>query len=197
MTTTTRTNLLAEAEQLIRRCGYSAFSYADLTNKIGITKASIHYHFPTKQGLMEAVVAQAMMRFSTALSLIEQEDTDSLKRLAAYSQLFLDGFDDRLRPFCCALSSEVVVLPEPIQKRTQEYFDIHIDWLTGVVAAGLGCGELRWDGTAQELAQLILSTLEGGSLVARAQKNQDLLFAGFQQVMRLISPEAPASAESP
>ncbi|MXD47054.1 helix-turn-helix transcriptional regulator, partial [Escherichia coli] len=42
MTTMTRERLLSEAEHLMREKGYSAFSYADLSKIVGITKASIH-----------------------------------------------------------------------------------------------------------------------------------------------------------
>ena len=47
MTTMTRERLLSEAEHLMREKGYSAFSYADLSKIVGITKASINHHFPT------------------------------------------------------------------------------------------------------------------------------------------------------
>lgn len=183
MVANTRSDLLAEAERLIRQGGYSAFSYADLANKIGITKASIHYHFPSKQRLAEEVAEQAIARFVETLARIEGEEAGALARLRLYSQLFLEGFDDNLRPLCCALSSELVVLPESIQKMTTRYFNVHIEWLTRVVEAGIAQGELRWPGTAQDLAKLLLTTLEGGSLLARAHRNEALLFAGFDQVI--------------
>lgn len=186
MSTTTRSQLLAEAEQLIRRIGYAAFSYAHLTERIGIRKASIHYHFPTKQELAEEVVDQAMARFTVALAEIEAGTTAAGARLDAYSLLFLAGANENLRPLCCALSAELGVLPEAIQEKTRRYFQIHLDWLVRVVEAGKAAGEIRWAGDARGLAELILTTLEGGSLVARAQQTPALVRAGFVQVMALL-----------
>jgi len=188
MTTTTRNQLLAEAEQLIRRIGYSAFSYAHLTDRIGIRKASIHYHFPTKQDLAAAMVDQAMARFGEALAAIETQERTGSARLDAYSLLFLAGANENLRPLCCALSAELGVLPEAIQERTQRYFRMHLDWLVRIIEAARTAGEIRWPGETRGLAELILSTLEGGSLVARAQQTPALVRAGFLQVMALLRP---------
>lgn len=78
MTTMTRERLLSEAEHLMREKGYSAFSYADLSKIVGITKASIHHHFPTKDILGEQVVIQA---FSDTQRVFEQiEATEKARR---------------------------------------------------------------------------------------------------------------------
>ena len=186
MSTPTRTQLVVEAEELMRRVGYSAFSYAHLTEKIGIRKASIHYHFPTKQALAEAVVDAAMARFVEALAAIGSTEAAAPARFDAYSRLFLLGVEENLRPLCCALSAELGVLPDSLQEKTRRYFDLHLDWLTGVIAAGQAADELHWPGEARELAVLLLTTLEGGSLVARAQQAAGLVRAGFVQVMMQI-----------
>ncbi len=44
-----RAALLEVAETQMRSMGYSAFSYTDLAAQIGIGKACIHHHFPTKE----------------------------------------------------------------------------------------------------------------------------------------------------
>lgn len=36
------------ANKYIQKVGFNAFSYSDLADEIGIKKASIHYHFPSK-----------------------------------------------------------------------------------------------------------------------------------------------------
>ena len=190
MTAPTRSQLLAEAEYLIRRSGYSAFSYAHLTDKIGITKASIHYHFPTKQRLAEEVVEVAMARFTETLTGIEAAHSEAPARLQAYGELFLDGFEEQLRPLCCALSAELAALPESIHARTRAYFELHLAWLTRTVAQGCAAGQLSWPDGAGALAILILNSHEGGSLVARAIQSRALALAGFEQILARAAPSA-------
>lgn len=186
MTIPTRNQLLAEAECLIRRGGYSTFSYADLAEKIGITKASVHYHFSSKQDLVEEVAEVAMTRFIEILGQIDAHQPDAISRLTEYGAMFLDGFDERLRPLCCALSSEVATLPSSMGSKVKSYFDLHLEWLARVVESGIAAGVLRWDGEATNLAHLLLTTLEGGSLVGRARQSRAEVLTGFTQVLRLV-----------
>lgn len=185
MSALTRDQLLTEAEGLIRRGGYAAFSYAHLADKIGITKASIHYHFPSKQYLLEEVTELGMSRFIEALAEIETLHPDAAVRLQQYGELFIDGFDEQFRPLCCALSSELAALPSSMVVKVRAYFDLHLEWLARIIEAGFQEGQLRWKGSASDLARLILSTLEGGSLVARARQSKSEVLAGFAQVLAL------------
>jgi len=43
--------ILDVAEQLAQTKGYNGFSYADIAAQLGLTKASLHYHFPSKAEL--------------------------------------------------------------------------------------------------------------------------------------------------
>jgi TetR/AcrR family transcriptional repressor of nem operon len=52
----TAERILDAANALLIDRGYSAFSYADIAETVKIRKASIHHHFPTKAGLVVAVL---------------------------------------------------------------------------------------------------------------------------------------------
>ena len=43
--------ILSVAAELLQTRSFSAFSYQDLSDRLGITKAAIHHHFPSKEGL--------------------------------------------------------------------------------------------------------------------------------------------------
>ena len=63
-----RSTLIDVATSQVRRLGYSAFSYADLADAVGIRKPSIHHHFPTKEDLGVAIVAAYTEHFSEQLA---------------------------------------------------------------------------------------------------------------------------------
>src|SRR6185295_2042375 len=81
MTTATRQRsetaeqILDLAETLIQTRGYSAFSYQDIADSLGIRKASIHYHFPSKTDLGIAVVDRYVARFGGALAAIAADQS--------------------------------------------------------------------------------------------------------------------------
>ena len=52
----TADRILDTTERLIQTRGFNAISYQDISDAVGIKKASIHHHFPTKFGLGTAVI---------------------------------------------------------------------------------------------------------------------------------------------
>src|ERR1700682_4028701 len=67
----TAERILDVAERLVQRRGFNAFSYADVANELGVTKPSVHYHFPGKGELGEALIKRYALRFETALADID------------------------------------------------------------------------------------------------------------------------------
>ncbi|HEX4672518.1 MAG TPA: TetR/AcrR family transcriptional regulator, partial [Solirubrobacteraceae bacterium] len=68
----TAERILDIAERLVQTRGFTNFSYADIAAELGITKASLHYHFPGKAELGHAVIARYGERFAEALSEIDR-----------------------------------------------------------------------------------------------------------------------------
>src|SRR5580700_1917202 len=85
---TTPERILEVAERLVQTRGYNGFSYAHIAAALGITKASLHYHFASKAELGEALVARYGARFDVALAEIDRATVDAQDKLAAYAQLY-------------------------------------------------------------------------------------------------------------
>lgn len=199
MNTGTRERLLNEAEALMRTRGYAAFSYADLAERVGIRKASIHHHFPTKAELGGALIDGYLVKFENALQTILDDENAAPERLRRYVDFFLESMNGGMLPLCGALSAEMSVLPETLQGRVRYFFELHLKWLERVVRAGVAAKELREDIDEKRAAMLLLSTLEGASLVAWAigdasvvERTSQQVIAGFEQE---ISPSRPQFAE--
>src|SRR3954471_19199631 len=82
--------ILDSAERLVQARGFNGFSYADVATELEVTKASLHYHFPGKDELGQALIARYSERFAAALAAIEAEVPDAPARLAAYVALYAD-----------------------------------------------------------------------------------------------------------
>ena len=50
--------ILDAAQVLVQEVGFNGFSYAHIAEKVGIRTASIHYHFPNKEDLGEALITR-------------------------------------------------------------------------------------------------------------------------------------------
>lgn len=187
MSLMTRDRLLNEANLLMRMRGYSAFSYADLSKKIGITKASIHHHFPTKDMLGEEVVIRALEEMNALFSRIESQSTSVRDRLTAYMDIFAEGYRTSLLPLCCALSADLANLPDNVKLQATTYFDSQISWLTRILAAGQAAGEVSAAVRPEKTALIILNICEGASVVARATHKASLFEDSLEQIIFILT----------
>src|SRR5665811_420547 len=67
----TRSRILDTSERLVQVRGFNGFSYADVAAELSLTKASLHYHFPSKAELGEALITRYAERFAQALATID------------------------------------------------------------------------------------------------------------------------------
>ena len=165
----TAEQILDLAETLIQTRGYSAFSYQDIADSLGIRKASIHYHFASKAELGVAVVDRYIERFGAALvSIAEDEKQSSLAMLDFYVQPYLQfaSTPDRV---CLsgALAGEMMALPPEVRARVDHFFRTHQLWLTKILKRGVARGEFRLAAPAPKVARFIFGALQGALLVKR------------------------------
>jgi TetR/AcrR family transcriptional regulator, transcriptional repressor for nem operon len=165
--TDTAERVLDIAEQLVQVRGFNAFSYADVATKLGITKASLHYHFPGKAGLGHALITRYAQRFARALDEIDDHEVLAPAKLTAYANLYADVLRGRRMCLCGMLAADYQTLPKPIREAVVGFFDDNEAWLERVLRQGRAEGTLEFDGSARESARLIISGLEGAMLVAR------------------------------
>ena len=165
----TREQILDLAETLIQTRSYGGFSYQDISDALGIRKASIHYHFPSKTDLGVAVIDRYADRFEQALaSLAGDTARSSLAVLEFYFQPYLEfaGTDDRVC-LCGSLAGEMLTLPAEMRARVDHFFRSHQAWLQAILKRGEARGEFKLVAPAGKTARLVLGALQGGLLVKR------------------------------
>src|SRR5262249_21674894 len=152
----TRAQLLTAAEAAVRRVGYAGFSYADLANRVGIRKPSIHHHFPLKEDLGAALVETYTDSFRETLDNIAAAAPHAPQRLAAYATLYRAGLQAGQGCLCGVLASELAGLPERVRAGVRRFFEVNVEWLAAVIAEGQAVGSIRSDVDAHAQAAAIL-----------------------------------------
>lgn len=164
----TSQRILDIAERLMQTRGYNAFSYADIAQSLRVTKASLHYHFPTKGELGQRLIQRYRQAFMRALADIDASGADSLERLRRYSGLYLQVLRNDRMCLCGMLAAEYTTLPKPMKAELKEFFDENERWLMAVLEQGRAARELRFGGTARDVARHLMSSLEGAMMLARS-----------------------------
>src|SRR3954467_4710978 len=86
----TSTRILDVAEKLVQTRGFNAFSYANIAATLHVTKASLHYHYPTKAKLGEKLIERYRTGFVAALDGIDAKAAQAGQKLRAYVVLYSD-----------------------------------------------------------------------------------------------------------
>src|SRR5215471_20466396 len=121
--------ILDSAERLVRVRGYNAFSYADVASELGITKASLHYHFAGKAELGLALITRYSNRFAGALEEIDRDLDRPPAKLAAYAELYADALRGQRMCLCGMLAADYETLPDPLRTAVVWFFDENERWL--------------------------------------------------------------------
>jgi TetR/AcrR family transcriptional repressor of nem operon len=166
----TAEDILACTRALIMAGGYKSFSYADVAEVVGIRKASIHHHFPSKVDLVRVLVARYREEAQMGVAALEHNVSDPFNQLSSYVGYWETCINDATASFCiCALlASELPVLPEEIALEVRAHFRFLASWLQSVLERGKQQRRIQLAGTPMAEAESFLATVHGAMLSARA-----------------------------
>jgi len=183
-------HILQTAHTLICDLGYSAFSYADISEAVHISKASIHHHFPTKAKLVVSVLRAHRERFIHSAQSLTQGVEDPLARLQAYVNHWEGCIRDSKKPFCIAalLAAELPSLPEEVRFEVQQHFLALSEWIRKTLEEGVEKRTLKLQGNAEDEAQTLMALVHGAMLSARALGSADVFHATTTSALQRISP---------
>lgn len=183
---TTADDIIRCARALIVKGGYNGFSYADISDVVGIRKASIHHHFPSKADLVRTLVAEYRAEAAAAFAGLDRNVPDPAEQLRAYVAYWEACITDASNPFCvCALlASEMDLLPKAVAIEVRAHFRTLSGWLASVFERGGNQGRLISTGTAQEAAETFMATVHGAMLSARAYGDANVFRRVTQSLMQ-------------
>ena len=159
--------ILDIAERLMQVRGYNGFSYADIAETMRLTKASLHYHFPSKAELGRRLMERYTENFLTALGRIDDTSAGAYEKLQRYVSIYSDVLANKRMCLCGMLAAEYATLPKSVKVEVTRFFDANETWLSAVIENGKRSGWLKSSAPSIETARTLISTLEGAMMLAR------------------------------
>jgi len=171
----TYTTILDVAENLARRRGFDAFSYADLSKQVGISKASIHHHFPTKADLAFGLIKRYREDFFINLGRIKSKQATAGAQLNAYLNLYKAALCGGEKVCLCVMfSTGRDSFNDNVLAQLKQFHEDSIIWLAELFTTGRADGTLPNCSDPKKQAIGCLATVEGAQLLARAAKDPEL-----------------------
>lgn len=161
--------LTQAAAELLWERGYTGMSPAMILERAHAGQGSMYHHF---SGKAELAVA-AMAHMSDQLRSRTEEALAGEESAVARINAFLDLERDPLagcRMGRLAQDYEVVA-DEGLRATTADFFTWLGERLSAVLADGVRAGELRPDADPDVIAPLIMATVQGGYVLARAHQD--------------------------
>ena len=180
-----RDEVLETARVLIQSAGVDGFSYADIAKQLDIRPPSIHHHFASKADLVAEVAELYRRDFVDKISLIQGETVHD--RLCAYARLFDEPASSGLVCLCGAIAAEWPHIPDGARHHVEVFFAEQQTWLSEEIASGVASGEFRSGIDADAVAQLVLASLEGSMLMARAGTTSQLAHSTMTTLLSTLS----------
>jgi TetR/AcrR family transcriptional regulator, transcriptional repressor for nem operon len=162
--------IAAQARSMLAAGGYNSFSYADISERVHISKASIHHHFPSKAELVRFVVAQYREEARDGLTAVDPQLADPLAALNAYADYWATCIRDGTDSFCiCAmLAAELLTIPGEVAAEVRGHFEDLTAWLASVLKKGKAKGQFHLRDHPATEAKAFMATVHGAMLAARA-----------------------------
>ncbi|WP_248800676.1 TetR/AcrR family transcriptional regulator [Pseudomonas sp. MWU13-2105] len=163
------TEIADYAQSLLTIGGYNSFSYADIADRVRITKATIHHHFPSKAELVRVVVARYREQARQGLATLDRQIADPLAQLNAYVDYWATCIRNGSSPFCiCAmLAVELPTIPDEIAAEVRGHFQDLTDWLTSVLEKAAVTGQVQLQENSTIEARAFMAGVHGAMLAAR------------------------------
>ena len=205
MPTDTRQRLVMTAMQLFWEKGYGSTSVADVLQRAGVNSGSLYHFFPGKQDLLLAVLDA--YREGIGAMLLEpawKGVGDPIEKVFALLARYRKGIVDTECRYGCPIGSLALEIHEPdppVRAALVANFDA---WTTAIEEClDAADGRLPRGLDRRGLATFVLTTMEGGVMQARTQRDVEYFDRSvrhlrdyFDLLLRDTGPRAPASTPS-
>lgn len=159
MESETKSEIIDGTNQVLCEHGYAGLTMKKIADESSMTTAAIHYHFDTKEELLNAFLDDLIERFKSELT---SEATDPRERLIA----FLDGVFTSSNPDAEGFPVAIMELKSqaPFQELFRERFldldDMMHEIVAEIVADGIDDGHFE-ETDPDEVARLVTTTING------------------------------------
>jgi TetR/AcrR family transcriptional regulator, transcriptional repressor for nem operon len=180
----TRTRLVLAAMQLFWEKGYNSTSIADVLHTAKVNSGSLYYFFPGKSDLLAAVLD--MYHEGIRPMLLEPAwagVSDPIERIFALLARYRKSLVDTDCFYGCPIGSLALELHEPdlaVRERLAKNFS---GWIEAIVEClSQPKARLPTDLNRRELAQFVLTVMEGGVMQARTFRDIEYFDAAVRQL---------------
>ena len=183
-TASTRERIIAEAMRLFWEKGYLSTSIADILQAAEANSGSLYHAFPSKQDLLLAVLETYRTGIHPMLlDPVWEQVEDPIERVFALLAKYRELLEQTACFYGCPIGSLALELHEPdppVREALAANFSAWTDAIEECLAEA--SPRLPTDVDRRGLAAFVLTTMEGGVMLARTHRDLSWFDAGVKQL---------------
>lgn len=152
-----REEIIQLADSLIKQKGYNAFSFYEISDKVGIRTASIHYHFPTKSDLGVAVIELYIANLNGLNESLRRKSP--IEKLDKFFSIYSNIQKEKKVCLIGSLATDFNTLDCKVQDKLKEFTALMLDWVSGFLVDGRNENFFVFEGEPRNKALVIISNM--------------------------------------
>lgn len=195
----TRQRIVLAAMHLFWEKGYGSTSVADILKSADINSGSLYHYFPGKQDVLLAVLEGYQSGlWEMLLKPAWDGIADPIERIFRLLDRYRRSIVETDCTYGCPIGSLALEIHEPDPVVRDLLVNNFVGWVDAVEGCLKEAGDrLPADVDRRELAQFVLTTMEGGVMLARTHRDVGQFDAAVRQLRgyfaRLLTEARPAS----
>jgi AcrR family transcriptional regulator len=167
----TKSEIVAAADELFYRMGFEPTSFADIAQRVNISRGNFYHHFKTKDEILNEVIQKRAADRRAMLDAWEQDEATPEGRIGRFIDILAMNCD-KIRLHGCpvgTLTSELAKLDHPARDQAVALFALFRNWLSRQFA------QLVPHEEADRLAMQLLARSQGVATLYNAFRDEDYL----------------------
>ncbi|MDQ0971119.1 TetR/AcrR family transcriptional repressor of nem operon [Neobacillus niacini] len=185
----TKKFIIEQSSSLFNTIGYKSTSIAEIMKATGLKKGGIFYHFDSKDDLAKASFSYSLMTLKeNYLQAINSKETAS-EQFQAFTAMVITLWNNEIIVGGCPLMNAAIEADDSnilIEDSIKEGFGGLINIIKGIIELGKSQNEIDKHVDSEQMAVLILSSLEGALALSRLYKDKRYLDMVIMQVNAIL-----------
>lgn len=178
----TRDRIIAAADELFYQRGFAPTSFADIAERVQLSRGNFYYHFKTKDEILAAVIVRRRAKTQAMLDAWAADAPDATGRLRRFAEMLIRN-QDAIQRYGCpvgTLCTELAKLGHPGQAQAGTIFGQFRDWLREQFE------QLGHRLEADALAMHLLARSQGIATLAHAFRDEAFIGQEVENIERWL-----------
>jgi len=167
----TKDHIIQVGDQLIREKGFNAFSFYDISKKLKIKNASIHYYFQTKTDLGVSIVDDHRKKLHALIKVTSVKNP--LIKLNAFLAIYSRIKSEDKVCLVGSLATDLKTVDARIAENLSAFANEILAWVTSILEEGKQKQVFTFQGTARIKAMMIITNMLAALQLSRLTNEAD------------------------